>query len=396
MEQLMIINIFSPYTEYGLKGDVRLVVYDTDSKSYIFKEIIKNKDYCEMKVSSSYSKNKLKYKYQLFDGLRWKDTSVGLKFIFEEFNKKTTSKDILKSIDFINNKKFNISCLNFATNTELAYCLKHMMKNIYAYLFKNPNKENIIRTQKYLELFSEDLIVFEEITSHFHSQLSILVSFIKYREESSINIHTIKTDLLALDKIISCYKFISIKRNSVLSGILVAKGNILSIHNRNLAYESYQEAMKLVNGKSYMTSFLSIDAITTYYDQVPEENYTYEIVEDEENRFNKNMNVCFSSDCHYFNMFAPIWAQATFYFKELNFNFGIVAETEKEYQEIITQYKNLRDSFSRFLNIPYSYNNRFFWINSEVINKTVYACARFYLSCFLLKNYPSDVYIYQI
>lgn len=388
---LMIQKTFSPYQEHGLDGEVRLLVYDIASENYIIKDVINSRESYQANIDSSYLKKNLKFRYQIISDGKWQDAFGGNRSLFG-----VNSRDLLKLINFIDNVDYDISVLEFASEAELAFALKHMINKVYEYLFKAPNIPRARKTLKYLKLYNENLLLSSNLISHFHSQLSILVGYIYYRESNTNVTHTHSSDMVAVDKLIADYDFINLNKETIQSGVLVAKGSILTVHDRDLAYECYQKALKIFNKYSYMESFLSIDALTTYYPKVIETNETYSIEEHIDNKYNDRLNVCFSTDPKYFRMFGYIWANASLSFKGLNFNFGIVTETKEEYIKIVSEYQSILMSLSAFMGLSYPTNNRFYWIDSTIVNRTVYACARFYLSKLLLEKYPSDVYLSDI
>ncbi len=184
-------------------------------------------------------------------------------------------------------------------------------------------------------------------------------------------------------------------------GSLVAKGHIASLHDRSTTFDCYQQALDL--GKGFIENFLGIDPLSTYYAEINEKNETYEIVDTYIQEVKNNLldlssyiNICFSTDISYFQMYATNWANANFYFKNLFFNFGIVTNSEDEYNHCVASYQSIIKSISELLNIELPKNFRFYWIKSAIINKTVYACARFYLAKYLINNYDKDIYISDI
>lgn len=379
---------FSPYKEFGIDKEVRVVVYDLISKTYILKQVIGVGEEYTMKVDSSYSKDNLKFKYQIYEESRWKDVLGGNRYIFT-----VDSKVLLKNIDFTKNSKINILSLGNAKEAQLSYALKYMLKNIYEYLFSAPNTVKIKKTEEFLNLFNEELMLHSDIISHFHSQLTILVKYIDYCENHK-SINELTSCLQLLKKLTNKYKFNYLENDGISSGKSVARGNILSVYDRDLAYENYQKAISI--GESYISGFLAVDAMTTYYAKIDDHNNSYFIEEYEGNHANRNLNVCFSTDASYFKMFAFIWVQASFSFKDLNFNFGIVAESKELFNEMVGNYELLVDVYSKFLGSSAPKNNNFFWICPAFINKTVFACARFYLSSLLLEKHSNDVYISDI
>ncbi|MEH6767632.1 hypothetical protein [Psychrobacter sp.] len=384
----MIIKKFSPYEEFGIDEKVRVVIYDLSSKSYIIKEFIEPRQTHVIQIENSYLKDNLKFKYQIYDNSKWKDVFGGNRDLFN-----ISSKDLLNNVNYLKNNRVDISSLCNAKDSQLSYALKYMLKNIYEYLFSDPSVLKIQKTKDYLNIFNEEVLLHSDIISHFHSQLTILVRYIDYCERQ-VFIENVENCLTLLDKIISEYDFNHLEVRGIKSGTLVAKGNILSIYDRTLAYKNYQWAKSI--GESYISGFLAVDALTTYYSQIPDYNDTYSIEEHKNNYSNNKLNVCFSTDPSYFKMFGFTWVQASFYFENLNFNFGLVVESRELFESIVKNYNYLIRAYANFINQPVPKNNNFFWIRPNIINKTVFACARFYLSKFLLKKYSNDVYISDI
>ncbi|WP_296135041.1 hypothetical protein [Psychrobacter sp. B29-1] len=240
----------------------------------------------------------------------------------------------------------------------------------------------------------------KNVISHCYMQIKIMNYVVEADLERKI-LSAKKSELIRLSDCIES-KFLTSEYKESLgfrTGYLVAVGNIYSIFDRKNSYKKYQEALSL--GSEYIDNFLTIDPLSTYYESVNENNQSYSII-DKNHRGKISecneyfVNICFSTDIKYFKMFVPNWAQANFFYKSLVFNFGIVTNSEEEYFHCVNSYKNILSSLSVLLETDEPKNYRFFWIKSSITNKTLYACARFYLAYHLIEKYNGDIFISDI
>lgn len=380
---------FDPYAEYGLSEKSRLVIYDLETKSFIYKEIIEYKEVLELDINSKFKKKNLKYKYQIKNQESlWVDTVYGYSNII-----KYSVKELLSKLHFKNNKNvINDSIFLSASEKDLTYCIRHILLDTYN-LLRNSTIDNVNYLQNYLDLFPENLLKESGVIAHYHSLMHTFLFFLENEISGLID------DVVAADKYLKQskkeYKYSDYNNIGFKTGFLVAKGNILSAYTRVLAYEAYQEALNL---NTYIVdAFLSIEAITTFYLNVTPRINIFEISHDQfDTCQNNNLNLCFSADAKYFKMYSLNWLQASLYFDNLNYNYGIVSESEEDFNQLVSYYKELLDSLSSMLGIPKNNNTRFFLIKSKTINNTVYACARYQLAHHLLSNFEGNVYITDI
>lgn len=380
---------FNPYEEFGVFETVRLVIYDGVSKSFIEKIIIPPYEKFDLKINNKYKIKELKYKYQLKKGDVWEDSQYG----YQKFNK-FTAKDLLNYLDFEYEGAIQNNILEQASGSEVEYCFRHLLLKTYSFLLSNPDQKKIEIVNRHLKKFPPFFLEEHCVASHYFSLISYLVVFItkfNFKVPVSMDEHIIIEYLNEIDSIFDEEKEVN---TGFKTGRLLAKANILSIVNRDLAYKYFQKILEI--GGGFIDNFLTIEAITTYYKVVNGKNTSYSIQDMNECINNKNINICFSTDASYFKMFASNWAQASLYFKNLNLNFGIVASNYDEFNILVEDYKRLLKELSNFTNLEELNNTRFFYIKSTVINKTVYACARFYLALHLLEKYDGDVFISDI
>ena len=378
---------FNPYDEFGIQEKVRLVIYDTESKQFIKKMVISEYAFEEVSFSCKFDRNKLKYKYQTLSSEGIWENRYPYKFVFfkkntkAEFTFENSNPDIFKGLKNLNDK-------------QLAVYFRNILKKYYFFLFGSPNQDKIDRVDFYLKLLSNDLICKNNVVAHCYSQMVVLNSYISGILDKSISHRSF--DESWYHKVINKYELNNENSLGFLTGSLVAKGHILSLSNRKKAFESYSQAIEL--GKKYIEPLLVVDPLTTYYPEVGCSNNSYEIISDPANfnseyLNNPSINVCFSVDLSYFKIFSVHWASSSFYFKNIILNFGVVAKTQEDYEYCLSGYKDILNSIAKMMQVPTPNNFRFYWIKSSIINRTVYACARFYLAKHLLDNSDKNVYI---
>ncbi|WP_201616700.1 hypothetical protein [Psychrobacter immobilis] len=392
----MLKKIFNPYKEQKIEEKVRLVIYDIETKSYIREEIIYSRQSLEIILENKYNKAALKYKYQIIgENDRWKDTIHGYSYLFEKLTKQT-----IKGFNFSPKDIKNISLLPQFTEAEINYYFKNLLLIFYNFSLREPSIEKVEQVKRFLDALPYEIISSKNVAAHCYTQVKVMNNFVEADLNYNIfaDIHEIGNDLI--HKIEE--KYIS-KNEQIVgyqTGLLVAIGNIYSLFSREKAYKKYQKALSL--GYDYIDNFLTIDALSTYYTHIDKQNKSYCIIDDNVEtqsdllEHTEYVNICFSTDIKYFKMFILGWAQASFYYDELIFNFGIVTNNKKEYLHCVESYKEIIVSISNLLESDKPTNYRFFWIQSEIINKTVYACARFYLAYHLIKKYNGDIFITDI
>ena len=392
----MLRKIFNPYEEYKIKEKTRLIIYDEKSKIRVKDEIINSKEYVEVIVEDSYNKSDLKYKYQIIDkNGKWKDFFSKYYYIF-----KTNPKELLKNFKFEKKDIEKIGDLKDFTDNEINYFFKNLLLKFYNFSLREPSHEKVLKVSYFLESIPYDLICSRNVISHCYMQMKIMNYIAKVDLEKKI-LSAGKEDIIGLINYIESNFLVSSCEESLglKTGYLVAIGNIYSIFDRNESYEKYQEALSL--GSGYIENFLTIDPLSTYYKSINEDNKSYEIIDknDKESIIGDGkgfVNVCFSTDIKYFKMFAINWAQANLNYKRIIFNFGVVTNSEEEYLHCINCYNSILSSISNLLEMDEPKNYRFFRIKSSITNKTLYACARFYLAYHLIEKYDGDIFISDI
>lgn len=384
--------LFIPYKELELSGTVRLVIYDEESKLFIEKIVIASLSSATVNIDSSYCKENLKYKYQIKnDEGKWVDTHHGYYSFY-----KVDAKELLNLLSFENSSELDEQLLMEASEKDIKYCFRHILIKTYISLLSNPNKIKVNMFKTYLKKLPIDFLKKHPVASHYYSLIKVLILYIeefKFISPNNINKDEAYEVISKVDKI---YSLELEEGVGFRTGWLLTKANVISLYDRKAAYEIYQVILEI--GQGSIENFLAIEALTTYYEKVYKKNETYSIQEFEnyKNTDNFDINVCFSADASYFKMFAVGWAQSSLYFRNISFNFGLVTHDEKEFRNLVSYYKDLLRSISNFSEIEITDNTRFFYINSSTINKTVYACARFYLSKYILENYKGDVFITDI
>lgn len=392
----MKVVIFNPYEEFNLNEEVRLAVNNQFTKDFVHLEIIPPKRTIEYTIPTDINIDCLRYKYQVkCENKRWVDTKYGYRYFTNNGSKRKYSrKSLLKILHFTSSVKPEISKLLEANEQDLGYCFRYILNDSYQ-LLRTLSETNIELLETYIHGLPEKLLLKSNVTAFYHSTMHVLLYFLKKK----ILINKNNLDMSTVTNMIEeSYNFYEYKDNDNLgfkAGFLLAKGNIYSIHSRSKAYNVYQEILSLES--STVEAFLGLEALTTYFKGVESKNNTYSIYESEFNEcVDKSINLCFSADSSYFKMYALNWLQASLYFEELTFNYGLVVESEDKFKELVDHYYMLLNKFSDMVGITIKTNTRFFWIKSNIVNKTVYACARFYLSSYLLKKYEGAVYITDI
>lgn len=384
---------FDPYSEFGLIEPSRIVIHNSETNSFIYKKLIEPKQIIKFESTNDLKPEKLKYKYQVKDSNdRWVDSVYGYRGISNNSVEiRYNIKEVLKSLHFNNPKGRNDYILFLAGEKEWSYCIQHLLLDTYKLLTKISDA-NINFLKEYLKSFPKNLLEEKSLAAHYHSLIHTLLYFLEKKDNYSTNVSDIKK---LLKEAYLTYEYQDSKNNGFKTGFLVAKGNILSIYNRVYAYDAYREAVNL--DKSIVNVFLTLEAITTFYPKVEGKNNSYKIYEDKNNYFkNESINLCFSADSTYFKMYAINWLQASLYFCDLNYNFGLVVDSKEEFDNLVCHYNELLNKFCLMTGLSKRNNFRFFWIKSEVVNNTVYACARFYLASYLLNRFEGSVYITDI
>lgn len=388
---------FNPSREINFKNKTRLVVYDDDSKEFIKKDIIDKFQSLNIIFSEKYDIRNLKYKYQYINEGRWEDLTK-----YQRISEKRPDENrLVSNFSFSNLDKKNIVYLKDLNERQTNYYAKNVLRKYYFFLLPLPDLTKVNRIKSYIDAMPMDLVRSSNNMAHFYTLVVLMTDYIEKTLNTNIDTTSKQIFLDWQAETITKYKFDDEELVGFITGSSVARGNIASIHDRNTTYEYYQQALKL--GKGFIEDFLGVDPISTYYPKINGINVTYEII-DKHNQDIINstpnsklpINICFSTDMNYFRMFATNWANANFHFNNLVFNFGIVTNSEDDYYHCVSSYHSIVKSIAKLLRVDLPNNFRFFWIKSTVINKTVYACARFYLASYLINNYDEDIYISDI
>lgn len=392
----MLRKTFNPYEDQRIEEKVRLVIYDIETKNFIREEIIYSRESLEVVLEDKYNKAALKYKYQTMgESNKWKDTAQGYSYLFGKANKQT-----MKGFDFSPKDIKNILLLSQFTESEINYYFKNLLLKFYNFSLREPSIEKVEQVKRFLDAIPYEIVSSKNVVAHCYTQIKVINGFVEADLKDNIFTDFHKIDNYLMHNMEEVYTPKNEQIIGFQTGLLVAVGNIYSLFSREKAYKNYQEALTL--GHDYIDNFLTIDALSTYYTRVDEINKSYCIIDDNIEKQSdslecpENVNICFSTDIKYFKMFILGWAQASFYYDKLTFNFGIVTNNEEEYIHCVRRYKEIIASISKLLESDKPTNYRFFWIQSEIINKTVYACARFYLAYHLIKKYSGDVFITDI
>ncbi len=393
----MSIKNFNPFKEIDCEFKVRLVVYDNDSKIFIKREVINSFESLDISFEKSINIESIKYKYQCIKEDKWQDITK-YKYLLKN---KVDIRKLTASFSFSNLDKDNIVYLKDLDQRQISRYATIFLRKYYYFLLASPNLIKVNRVKSYIEAMPLSLIRSSDKIAYSYTLIVLITDFIEKSLNSDRNFNGSEEFKDWCTIVTKKYNF---EQENILGfkvGSLVAKGHIASLHNRSITFDCYQQALEL--GEGFIEGFLGIDPLSTYYAEIDDINKSYEIIDKYTQEFTKGSlslssgtNICFSTDISYFQMYATNWANANFYFKNLVFNFGIVTNSEDEYNHCIISYQSIIKSISELLNINSPSNFRFFWIRSTVTNKTVYACARFYLAKYLINNYDEDVYISDI
>lgn len=387
---------FNPFEDIGFEYKTRLVVYDDDSKEFIKKDIINELQSLDVIFSEKYNIRRLKYKYQSMKEGKWEDLTKYERLL----RRKIDGNRLIANFNFSDTDRKNVVYLEGLDERQINHYMRKFLKLYYYYLLPSPSMDKINRIYSYIQSMPLSLVRSNNSVAHCYALMILMTNFIE---------KTLNTDIDKISEQVLLdwcsdnmrYEFSEEKVVGFKTGSLVAKGHIASLYDRNTTFNFYHQALEL--GKGFIENFLGVDPLSTYYPKINKKNTTYEII-DKYGRetvnsplvLNTTTNICFSTDINYFQMYATNWANANFHFKGLVLNFGIVTNSETDYQHCVNSYQSILKGIAELLKISLPSNFRFFWIKSTVINKTVYACARFYLARYLIHNYSENVYISDI
>lgn len=388
---------FCPHSEFGIKDKVRLIIADRSTNTFVRKEIINELETMEIFFQGEYELNNLRYKYQSIMEGKWKDCTKYQRVF------KPQHVDFSPNIDFnnINSNKEEVYKLVKLNSSETIIYFKELLKNFYYYLLPSPNHSKIHKVRLYLKLIPREVICKSNVAAHSFTIITLLTDYIESYLNSAVSIITEELSTSwyrdALEKK-SCEDCSNL---GFKTGALVAKGHIASQHNRRAAFESYNKALDI--GSEFISAFHLLDPIPTYYFQIKNNSSTFKVIKEVETKstdlsayYKESTNICFSTDINYFQMYAANWANANFYFKSVIFNFGIVTNDKNQFEHCVDSYMSILKGISKLLDTSMPENFRFYWIHSDVINKTVYACARFYLADYLINKFEQNIFISDI
>lgn len=390
---------FNPSKELQIYEDVRLVIHEGKSNQFILKEIIKNGQDLLVNSLNKYMAEDIKYKYQVMNNKgEWQDTEYGYLELRKGAKPSNTAKvidnnSLLKMLHYSNSNSIKEDIIIGAGEKSLTYCMRHILIDSYM-LLRVINEDNILELRNYLSRFPQAALEKYNVLSYYHGLIFSLTYYLEHTLKNPIS--NTSEALSVLEQLWNQHPYQNNKDNKGLkAGYLVTKANILSAYDRSMAFETYQKILNKYN--DIVKGFLSIEAITTYFLLTDSDRDSFQIkaLTDEEVT-EKNINICFSADSKYFKIYALNWLQNSQFFRNVNYNYGLVVENEDEYNELVKYYKDLQVSYSKFTGIDIVHNTRFFKIEPNILNKTAYACARFKLALYLLDNYKSDVYITDI
>ncbi|WP_352287349.1 hypothetical protein [Psychrobacter sp. GW64-MNA-CIBAN-0177] len=393
--QAMKKRTFNPYKEIGVEEKVRLVIYDNSSKSFIMKKIIAKLDKIEVIFDEKINISGLKYKYQVFtEENKWIDIKK------YSYITKADIKKLLKDFKFSDSNVKDIPYLERLNEHQTTYFFQRLLRVYYYFLLSSPSLPKIKRVKLYLNALPITLIQSSNTIAHCYTQITLMTDYAERIVRTESTLISKQSDDKWIVEVIEKYKFDQENLIGFKTGVLVTKGHIASLYDRNEAFDCYQQVLQI--GKSFINGFLEIDALSTYYPNIIGINKSYKILDNYSEKgsdlINSEhlVNICFSSDVSYFQMFATSWAHASFYLKNLTLNFGIVTNDKNEYEHCIYNYQAIIKTIANLLKTEVPNNYKFFWIKSTVINRTVYACARFYLAKHLINTYSNNIFISDI
>ena len=387
-------RFFNPFKELGIQEDVRLIIYSRETKSFIINKTICFKESIKINFDNNYNLSELRYKYQLKRDNRWVDGEIKYLKVFDIDRNALAIKFSFLNKDF---HTVEWSILDNVDEKDIAYVFKNLLLITYDFLLTNPTKDKIQKIRHFLSSFSEDAVLSSNIIAHYHAQTYMIVEYLAESFPLFYNISEEERLEYFIQHTVENYFYKDKEINGVNTGLLVAKGNFYSQFNRSKAYDCYKEALTI--GKDYMDMYLEVDAITTYYKDIGIADKNYEVFplnNSSEYLKSNGLNVVFSADENYFKMFATDWARTCYLFNGLTYSFGLVVTNEVKFHELVNNFSELIKSIADLTECKIATNFNFYWVRCEVINKTQYACARFYLADYIIKNTKNDLYITDI
>lgn len=291
----------------------------------------------------------------------------------------------------------NFSILDGISESEAEYLTRNILSTGYRNILLNPDLAKLKTYDDFLTNFPLRYLTDHWSVSYVHELLWMLISYVKRCIGRGAMLEVIEMDVI--DRIAGNYARtfgldpIGIKD---APGILVAKGHIRSLGNREEASKLYELARR--NGGVNIESFLRVDALATYFSDAPYSNRPELVAPVESPAATSGpVNLCFSADREYFKMFAPYWAVTSTFYSEYIFNYLVITETKKEFDSISAKYEAQLIELGDFIGKPYSGNVKLHWMsNAQGYGRTLYACGRFMLAEHLLSKASGDVFICDI
>lgn len=302
----------------------------------------------------------------------------------------------LNLLDPSANDNFDIDVLIGAAPTEISYFMRNILSRAYHKVLLKPDKQVLKNYSNFLEMIGSELIDKHDEIRYVHQLLWVLTSYIN--RCMSRGVHIEKLNESTVDRLITnyCRSFgMESTEADIQPGLLVAKGHLMSLSNREIASKVYLKAREI--GLPFLESFLRVDALTTYFSDVTA-GYDPAIIEKTSIYKNdKKINMCFSVDPKYFRMYAPLWASVSAFYPDIIFNYVLVTESENEFDQLSSEYENLVTNCDSLVGLNKGSNVRLFWMeNSKSYGRTLFACARFYLAKKILMESNGDVFVCDI
>lgn len=369
-----------------------LEIYDRSTKTLIHSEKLDGRNEISLSLEGNKYDNKLSYRFISIDLA----TKKSIKGPYQPLAPGGIAA-ALKQLEPNSSGEFEIAVLDGTSSSENTYLMRNILMKGYRRILLQTNQTVLDSYDLFLTSFPQALLKSNKEIQYVHQILSVLVSYVK--RCNSRNSPVSKLDENTAERILRNYcrsNNLDPESWNLYPGLLVAKGHLINRTSRSSAANCYSDAIQL--GSEYLNTFLRVDAITTYFGDVPA-GIEPPIVSHDSNSLAKDnrTNVCFSVDSRYFRMYAPLWAATSSFYKDLVFNYLIVTESEDEFLELAEQYRTLIASSDALAGVSLRSNVRLFWLkNTDSLGRTLFACARFYLSKKILDDYMGDVFVCDI
>ncbi|MGP5192818.1 hypothetical protein ACTXJO_04150 [Psychrobacter celer] len=288
---------FNPLKEIDYKSEVRLVIYDNDSKSFIKREVINSSESLDVLFEENINIESLKYKYQNIEEGKWQDLT---KYQYFSKNKVDVNK-LTTNFNFSDVDKENIIYLKDLDERQISRYTVVLLRRYYYFLLASPNLVKINRVKSYVKSMPLSLIRSSNKIAYCYAIIVLITDFI----EKSLNSEKNEVFEDWYTEIIAKYNFNQEDVIGFKVGSLVAKGHIASLHDRSITFDYYQQALEL--GEGFIEGFLGIDPLSTYYAEIDSVNKSYEIIDkhtqevtNDSLSLSSGTNICFSTDISYF------------------------------------------------------------------------------------------------